>query len=178
MKLSTILNGALTIAGTLHPGIGAAIAAVNAFLPGDKQLPATATGQDVREAADTLSPEQRAEVLGMEIELSIAQEEGWTERYSAMCAGDGQSTRPRIALMMARLLCWATMLLVGVLAYGVYDSGLDSLKDASAGVIGLFGVLTAVPASILAKYFGELRREQNARLGVEPKPLLGGLFKR
>jgi len=47
------------------------------------------------------------------IDLQIAREEGWTDRYKAMTAADGQSTRPRIALMMA----WAVVSVIGLFTH-------------------------------------------------------------
>jgi hypothetical protein len=167
MDLKTILNGAAAVAGTLNPAVALAIKAVNSFLPDDKKLPETATGADVSAAVDTLTPDDRAEVLKMEIQLEIAREEGGTERYVAMVGADGQSTRPRIALMMAWCVVMAIAGAMLILAYGVYRDGLVGLDNATIALAGCFAVVTAIPARVLTRYYGELRREQENRLGIE-----------
>jgi len=55
--LKTVGSGLIK---TLVPGGGLLIDAVNGFLPDDKKLPNTATGQDAQNAINTLTPEQKA----------------------------------------------------------------------------------------------------------------------
>jgi len=169
MKFSKILEKITpfaSVAASFIPGGPAVLAAVNAFLPDEKKLPETATGGQILSAVEQLPPDQRAALMSREIDLKIAQEEGWTERYVAMANSDGQSTRPQIALMMAWMLVFETVVFMMLLGVGVYKGGLAAINQEYLWTV--FGVLTTVPASVLAKYFGELRKEQQNRLGIEP----------
>jgi hypothetical protein len=163
--LDTIKGPALALASTLIPGGPAILSAVNAFLPAGKKLPATATGADIHNVIQQLSPEQRASLMEKEIDFKIAEEEGWTERYTAMCAGDSQSTRPKIALMMAYVTCFVILLFTIAISAQIFTDGLNSLAD-SAQAWTVFATLLGIPSSVLAKYFGELRKEQANRLGA------------
>lgn len=185
MKVSDILKSigktALTAIGVANPLVGAGIAAVNMFLPDDKKLPESATGQEVQDAAASLPPDQRASLLEKRVDLEIAREEGWTERYKAMCENDGQSSRARIALMMARTTCFIIILFSSAITVEIINHGLGGLSE-SQTLWTIFGVLTTVPAGLLGKYFGELRREQTNRQAVISGQTLtsgvGAIFKR
>lgn len=168
MKFTDILTSLKPFAGVaaaMIPGGPAALALVNAFLPENERLPETATGGEIQSAVDKLPPAARASLLEKEVDLKIAQEEGWTERYKAMCSGDGQETRARIALMMAYILSFE------ILAFTVHIF----MGGVSADMWVVFGTLTAIPAGVLGKYFGDLRREQNARVGL---PSVGGIVQK
>ncbi len=175
MKLKKILASLrplAAVAAPFIPGGPAILAAVNAVLPPDKRLPDTATGGEILSAVDALPADQRAALMEREIDLQIEQERGWTERYKAMAEADGQSTRPRIALMMAWLFVFETVAFAGLLGWGVYQGGIEALNQPYLWTV--FASLTALPAGLLGKYFGELRREQQNRLGMQkPGPLAG-----
>lgn len=158
MKLFDILKGAATVIGTANPLIGAAITVANQFLPDDEKLPDAATGQQVIDKINTLPPDQQASVFNHEIDLKIAQEEGWTERYKAMCSSDDQSSRARIAIMMAQVLVFEIM------AFTVLFFWDRSVLNSDAWMV--FGVVTGTPAAILLNYFGNLRREHSQRQEV------------
>lgn len=162
MKLKEILKAAGGIAlDVFAPGSRQLI---NAVLPADKQLGESSTGSDAELAINQLTPDQRASLLEREVDLKIAQEEGWTARYQAMCQSDGQSTRPRIALMMAQALVFE------ILAFTVWAFWFPE-QMSNPVLWTVFGTLTGVPASLLAKYFGELRKEQRNRqeaMGLPP----------
>ena len=153
-----------SVAASLIPGGPLIIGAVNALLPDDKKLPESATGSQIADAVESLPPDARAGLMEKRIDLQIAREEGWTERYKAMTEADGQSTRPRIALMMA----WAVVAVIGlfsaVIAYQTAQNGLSGLSDA-AEAWPLIAALLGIPSGLLGKYFGEIRREQGQRLG-------------
>ena len=103
-------------------------------------------------------------------------EENWTERYVAMVKADSQSTRPKIALIMAWLVVIESIVFISFLSYSVYTSGISSLNQPYLWTV--FGVLTGIPSGILGKYFGELRREQANRLGIQnTNPVLSWLQK-
>ncbi|USD19767.1 hypothetical protein MJO52_11805 [Microbulbifer variabilis] len=172
MKLKEILKaaGGMTL-DIFAPG---ARQIINAVLPRDKQLPPSATGIEAKQSVRALPPEQRASLLERQVDLQIAQEEGWTSRYRAMCQADGQSSRAQIALMMAKVLCFE--ILAFTLWAFVYPEQMQSPV-----LWTVFGTLTGVPATLLGKYFGELRREQNKRqesMGASPSAgLVGGIVR-
>lgn len=173
MNLSDILNTIkpfASVAAAFIPGGPQVLAAVNAFLPDDKKLPDTATGQDIQDTVDSLPPEQRLALLSKKIDLEIAQEEGWTDRYKAMCSADGQSTRPQIALMLCRILSFE------ILAFTVWCFIYPDQMD-NPVLWTIFATLTSVPAGVLMKYFGDLRREQHSRQGVKSESIMGIISK-
>lgn len=166
MKFKDILEKVrpfANVAAQFIPGGPAIVAAVNAVLPPEKRLNEVSTGADVLKAVEGLPPEQRASLMEKEVDLQIEQEKGWTERYKAMAEADGQSTRPRIALMMSRLFVAETVAFVSILGFGVHNDGLAAMNQPYLWTV--FASLTALPAGLLGKYFGELRREQANRLG-------------
>jgi len=176
MKLSKILDAIkpfANVAAQFIPGAPAVISAVNAFLPDSKKLPAQATGGEILSAVEGLPPDQRASLMEKEIDLQIEQERGWTERYTAMAQADGHSTRPKIAWLMAQLLVGQSIIFMALLGWGVYSTGIKSLSEPY--LWATFGTLTGIPAGLLGKYFGELRREQANRQG-QPTGLLSGIM--
>jgi len=162
MKLRDILRGAATIMGTLHPGIGAAIGLVNNFLPDDKKIPESSTGAEVQAAIATLTPGQQSSIMEREIDLKISQEEGWTERYKAMCQSDGQETRAKIANKMCNMLCAITTLFCIIVAWQIHKYGMSNLSENSS-IWMVFGILVSTPTTLLMNYFGNLRNEQANR---------------
>ena len=85
-----------------------------------------------------------------------------SEVYKAQAEADGQSTRPQIAMMMAWMLCIPYIMIGGAIVYAVTNIP-GNLSD-------LWPVMLAylsVPLAILRMYFGELRKEQGQRLGIE-----------
>jgi len=173
MKISKVLDAIrpfAAVAAQFIPGGPAILAGLNLILPPDKQLPANATGQQILTAVDTLPPDQRASFLEKEIDLKIAQEVGWTERYVAMTAADGQSTRPQIALLLTKMLVWQTIAFMALLGFAVI------MKDGDLSVLSqpylwtVFLTLTGVPSAVLTNYFGELRKEQQNRTGTPTAP--------
>tara|TARA_R110001583_G_scaffold34551_1_gene115876 strand:- start:25867 stop:26415 length:549 start_codon:yes stop_codon:yes gene_type:complete len=169
VKFRDILTTAATVTGLINPALGAAIGAVNGLLPKDKQLPITATGNDVAQMVEQLPPEQRASLMEREIDLAIAREDGWTERYKAMTQADGQETRAAIVRMMARVLVFE------ILAFTVLFFWQPDVVN-SEQVWLIFGVLTGTPATVLLNYFGNLRREHAQRqASISGQPLPKGL---
>ena len=147
------------------PGGPAIVAAVNAVLPEDRKLPATATGQDIQNASDSLPPEVQVELGQQDVDLELGLDRGWTERVKAMSKADGQSTRPKIAHEMSQVLAFE------ICAFTVWCF-LYPEQMSNPVLWTVFGVLTGVPAAILNKYFGELRKEAANRIaganGVSP----------
>lgn len=156
--LKTIGSGLLST----HPVGAGIVSAVNLFLDDDDKLPEGATGEQVKRKVGELPAEAQTKLMEKQVDLDIKKEEGWTERYKSMCENDGQSTRPRIALMMAKVFCGVLLGFVIILAYAVATEGVGVLNAPYLWTV--FASLTATPAGLLAKYFGELRREQRNRM--------------
>lgn len=162
MKFKDILLTVGTGLLSSNPYGAAIVGAVNLFLDDDDKLPEGATGEQLKQKIEKLSPEAQASLFEKEIALEIAREEGWTERYKAMCSSDGQSTRPKIALMMAKIFSACLLGFLVIIAYAVAKDGMEVLNQPYLWTV--FATLTATPAGVLMKYFGELRREQSNRL--------------
>lgn len=173
-----VLKPAASIAASLIPGGAAAVELINAILPDGERLPPTATGEQVAEKFESLPPDIQSDMLEQEIKLEIALDEGRTDRYKAMCESDhsGHSTRPKIALRMSTVLCFE------ILAFTVWCFVYPK-QMVNPVIWTVFGTLTGVPASVLMKYFGDLKREHkqrsNVSIGVASQAtnLIGKLFK-
>ena len=171
MKFLEALNKLKPFAGVaaaLVPGGPAVLAAVNLVLGANEQLSDGSTISDIDTAVANMQPEQKASLLEKEIDFKIAQEEGWTERYTTMAKVDGQSTRPKIAMIMAYLLTTESL---GLMAFLYLNP--TAVSDSNTWTV--FAALTAVPAGVLGKYFGDLKREQHARIGYNQTSLVSGI---
>lgn len=182
MNIKDILRGAATVAGTLHPGIGAAIGLVNSFLPRDEWLPESATGAQVEAAANTLSPAERARVFEHEIELQVAEVKEGNETLRTMLAADATSThttRPQIALGSFRVVAFAIVVVVSAWAYGVLAGKPGVVKAVVEGWPFVLAVL-GPPVTLLLAYFGVLKHEHrqrmNAARGESTPSGLGGIL--
>lgn len=149
------------------------IAIANKYLPEEAQLDVnTATGEQLMSARESLPPAARVEIDHIAASVTIAKEEGWTERYKAQCVADGQSTRPKIAYLMAWMLAIPYVLIGLAMGWAIYSKQVD-LADMWPTLLAYL----SVPMGILNKYFGELRKEQSNRLEVKPASLLGSIGK-
>lgn len=117
MSWKKALRALGTIAGTVNPVVGTAIAAVNAFLPENHKLPPEATGDQVISRYDTLGPSEKAHVdkrldheLGMEKERTSQLQAAWEHDSS------GASTRPYIAKQSFHVVAALTFIYVGTAA--------------------------------------------------------------
>jgi len=155
------------------PGGGLILDTVNAFLPKDKKLGADATGKDIEDAVNTLPPEQRAMVLTKEYDVEIADIESWTSIQQSHSEADqsGHSTRPEIALAMARVVAFAIIAVVSIWTVAVYRGNVETLKVLSDSSMLIFTIL-ATPTVLLRSYFGLRTREKTeqtrAGAGVVP----------
>lgn len=146
------------------PGGGLIVDVVNEFLPDDKKLPADATGSDMKEAVDSLPPEQRAQLLGREFDVQIEQH----HTLQAMLQAEQSSqhtTRPRIALGSFQLVAFVSIVAISLWAYAVAikdDELVAAVTDGwpfVAAVVGPF-------VTLLWAYFGVLKQEQRNRLNA------------
>lgn len=167
MKLKDIIGVVGSVASFVHPAIGAAITGVNKLIPdGEEKLPSTATPQEIHDKIASLPPEVQAQAYEMECEVQIAEITSEVDRIRALAAVDQQSTRPKIAMLMAYAVCWLIVLYTGIIIYAI-----KTATDMSQWW-PLFGVIIAVPAEVLRNYFGNLRKEQGNRLQIPQKNLL------
>jgi hypothetical protein len=170
MKFSDVFQAIkpfASVAASFIPGGPAVVGLLNSVLPEDKKLPSAATGQQIMDAHSSLTSDQRSSLAEKKIDLKIAQEEGWTERYKAMTAADGHSTRPKIALEVARAFLVCYILIGAAMAWAIFEE-MVSLESMWPTLLAFLGI----PLGILNKYFGELRKEQSNRLQVKQPSIL------
>lgn len=113
-----------------------------------------------------LEADKEIEIRRMAHETARARVEAQGAVYEAQAKADGQSTRPKIAYLMAWMLCIPYVLIGAALTINIYKAGFE--------VAGYWEVLLAylsIPLAILRMYFGELRKEQGQRLGFPTKGL-------
>jgi hypothetical protein len=164
-----VAKGIGNVALSFVPGGDGIRTLINEFLPDEEKLGADATGTDAQKAFAKLPPDAQVQINQAMVDLGIAEEEGWSDRYKAMCAADGQSTRPKIAWACCQMLCFETS------AFTVWIF-LHPDQMANPVTWTVFAALTAPFVGILTKYFGELRREQGNRLRIQEPSFLGRLF--
>tara|TARA_R110000850_G_scaffold203875_2_gene330205 strand:- start:640 stop:1200 length:561 start_codon:yes stop_codon:yes gene_type:complete len=180
--LKTVGSGLIQ---TLLPGTGSLIVAgINEFLPGDKQLPGNATGEQAQSAIDKLSPELQASVLEKEYDVKIEEIRGFTERFVAMATVDatGNTTRPFIALLMAWVVAFAIVGLVIMLGIAINEKDSDTVR-AIGDNWPLVAALLGIPSGLLNSYFGKRTKEKQqkyeATTGVKALPgIIESLFKK
>jgi len=183
-KLKSVIDTLATVAGIANPAIGAAIKAVNVFLPEDKKLPETATGADVASAIATLPPDIQMQLYSKEIDLEITESNNHAAIVKAMAEADGpgNTTRPYIALMMAWCIVAQVVAVFLAIVMAAFDdtAGILALKDNWEFIL----VTLATPAALLRSYFGQRTEEKLGRYSVlgggavpERKGLLAGLIK-
>lgn len=174
-KLFDTLKGPLLgVASMLIPGGPAILAAINAVLPDDNKLPETATGADMRAAVNRLNPDQRSSLMEKQLDVEIAEINSWTDIQGSLAAADatGNTTRPEIALMMAKTIVFSTLACVVVWVYSVANGSADIANSWQSLL-----VILGTPTALLRAYFGMRTKEKKARYelaGNQPKanPLL------
>lgn len=164
------------------PGGGLLIEAVNHVLPEGKQLPASATGEELHRTIDSLPPAQRAAIAEKEFDVELTQIRQSNETLRTMLDADArnpQSTRPRIALGAFRVVAFAVVVTVSVWAYGVLGADKEIVAAVTNGwpfVLSVLGPLVV----LLHAYFGVLKREHqqrmNAATGNSTTGGLGGII--
>ena len=177
-KIKNIVAKAAPMLGTVLGGpLGGAAGSLIAAGLGVEDSPEAvmqALSQDPAALAKVkeIESNNHVEIQRLITQTVIAKEEGWTERYKAMTTADGHSTRPKIALMMAWALLVPYIIIGCAMAYAVIEKQVDL-----ANMWPTLLAYLAIPLGILNKYFGELRREQGQRLGVnQPQSILSSFF--
>ncbi len=161
------------------PGGGLILQAVNEFLPDDKKLPADATGEQVKAAADSLPPAERAQLLSREFDVEETQIKESNETLRVMLQADATSThttRPYIAKGAFQVVAAVVLVVVSLWAYGVGMGKPEMVKTIMDGwpfVLGVIGPFVM----LLRSYFGVLKQEHRQRLdaaGGTPSPGFAG----
>jgi len=166
MKLKDVLTkvGSVVLKNVI-PGAGIVIDAVNEFLPEDKKLDLdAATGNDAITAINSLPAETQAQIYTKEFDVEIEDIRGFTERFKAAADADktGNSTRPAIALMMAKTVCFAIIVFISIWAYAIANGLSEVIKNLADSWV-LMGTILSVPATLLYAYFGYRTKEKQSR---------------
>lgn len=181
MELSEILKRAgSAVISSVVPGGGLIVDLINEFLPSDKKLPGTATGTDAQKAIDGLTPELRLKLLTRQLDVQIAETNAWASVQDSLAKADatGNSTRPKIALMMA----WLVVLQVTVVAISIgYAalSGQDSTITVLSASWQMFTASMGIPTAVLLQYFGKRTKEKieryNLAMGNAKSPIVDAI---
>lgn len=176
-KLFDTLKGpTLTLASTLIPGGPAILAAINLMLPDDKKLPETATGGDMRNTVNQLTPEQRGSLMEKQLDVEIAEINAWEGIQGSLAAADstGSSTRPLIALMMAWVIVGAISAIIGAWMMAIIDNDVETLKVLNGSWPALLAIV-ATPTALLRAYFGMRTKEKTARYSAATGQPMGAV---
>ena len=154
------------------PGVGIVVDTVNAFLPDDKKISPDSTGQQAINAINSLSPDLQAQVFSKQLDVEIVEVQEYTKVISALAEADktGNSTRPAIALMMARVTAFAIVISVSVWAYAVMMnlvSMMTQLKESWPLLVAILGT----PTALLRAYFAMRTGEKKARYNMSQNKL-------
>lgn len=145
------------------PGGSLAIAALNAVLPADKKLSDTATVEEAKQKYDSLSSADQAAIKMKEFDVKIAEINSWAAIQESFSKADisGNSTRPDIAMMLAKLVVFVDGLMALLIAWAVIDEQID-ISTAWPMVLALI----TPPLGIVGSYFGKRNKEKIARYGA------------
>jgi len=177
MNVLSVLKTLGAAALSTHPLGVAALPIINTFLPKDKQLPETASGEQAEQAIHGLSQDDQKQILLADIQLDIEEEKGRTARYQAMCSADGQETRAKIVNKAMNTLILLSLIFVGSTALVYIKDGAQAAF--SLEMAAVFGTVTATFAYVVRSYMGDLRVETTSRHALaddkpqSPKGLAG-----
>jgi hypothetical protein len=177
MDIGKILS---TVGGTVLknvvPGAGIVIDLVNGFLPDDKKLDIdTATGTEIANSVSQLPSDQQATILSKQIDVEIEDIKGFTSRFQAAMEADktGNTTRPQIALMMARVVSFTVIVSISILAVATINkdsSTVDKLSQLWPFILSII----ATPTALLRAYFAMRTKEKVSRLqSASDQPVSG-----
>lgn len=179
--LKTVASGAIS---ALVPGGPAIVSMLNGVLGDDNQLPADATGVQAQNAIATLSTADKASVLNKQYDVEIEEIRAHRDIKLAMENVDatGNSTRPKIALDMSRIVCFSVIATVSLYCYAV-AVGDKEMIEAITGGWGFVLAVISIPAGIVNSYFNKRTKEKQQKYeiagGVKPPmDLIGSLISR
>jgi len=165
MKLGNIISRAgAAILKNVVPGGGLIIDLVNGFLPEEKKLPVEATGEQIGRTISGLPADQQAQLLSKEIDVEIAEINSWTQIQGSLAEADkaGSSTRPEIALMMAKIIAFIVIAFASMWIVAIYQNHVSMIKALSESWPLMLTVL-GTPTALLRAYFGMRSKEKKAR---------------
>lgn len=148
------------------PGGGMILDVVNGFLPDDKKLGETATGEDVRNAVESLPPEQRAQLVAKQFDVDMTQIKEGNSTVRAMLDADTKTphtTRPYIAKGSFHVIAFVIVAVVTIWAYGVIKQDAALVETVMGGwpfILAAIGPLVV----LLHAYFGVIKHEHKNRL--------------
>jgi hypothetical protein len=165
------------VVSTMVPGGPAIVAAVNAFLPKESALPATATGTDIINVASSLPVADREKFYDMQfdVQLETIKQEGETARTMLMTeATTPHTTRPYIAKGSFQLIAVCTFLIVAGWLIAVIMKDKNMVAAITAGWPWVVGLLAPF-VTLLYRYFGVLKTEQAQKLDAANNSPANGL---
>ena len=165
-KILSMVGGAAINA--VIPGAGPlVVGAINSFLPDDKKLPDNATGAQAQSAVSSLPAEKQAELLSKEYDVELAEIKGWTDRFASMAQVDatGNTTRPAIALMMSKVICFQVVSFSAACVVAIINKDYAML-EAVGTAWALVSVMIGIPAGIVNSYFGKRTKEKSQKYGA------------
>ena len=181
MKLSDILiKAGGAVISEVVPGGGLIVNMINEFLPDEYKLTDRATGKDAHTAITKLAPQQQAELFAKELDVQITEINAWANVQAALAEADatGQSTRPKIALMMAWLVVMQVTVVSGSVGYAALTENTEVIKVLSDTWQMLLASM-GIPTTILYQYFGKRTKEKieryNLAMGQQTPTLLNTL---
>lgn len=163
IKFMEILKGIGSAVLKEVPGGNLAMAALNAVLPEDQKLSETSTVEDAKQRYDSLSSTDQAAIQIKEFDVEIAEINSWASIQESFSKADisGNSTRPDIAMMFAKLVVFVDGIMTLLMAWAVYDEQID-IATAWPMVLALI----TPPLGIIGSYFGKRAKEKIARYGA------------
>ncbi len=168
---------------TALPGTGSLIVgAVNALLPADKQLPESATGEQLSSAISKMPPEEQAAIMEKKYDVDIEEIRQSHATVQAMLKSDAEnphSTRPYIAKGSFLVLAFTIIVIVSTWSYGVLSANHEIVRSIMNGwpfILAVIGPLIA----LLKAYFGILRQEHQTKLeaaggAISPSGIAGAI---
>ena len=163
---------------TIIPGSGLLIDTVNEFLPDDKKLSKSATGDELNAALESLPPEQRASVLEKEFDVEIVEIKESNETLRTMLEYDTknpQSTRPKIAYQAFQVIAATVIITMSLWAYAVATGNTKMVETIMNGWPFIVGV-TSVLSTVLLSYFGSINKERQGKIDLASgSPKLGAI---
>ncbi len=165
MKISDILlsAGAAVIKNAV-PGGGLILDVISNFLPESKKLDKNVTGEQAMAAISTLPPDQQLSLLEKELDVEIAEINNWSQIQGSLASADmaGASTRPKIAIMMARIVSFAVIVFVAIWSVAILNDQQEMVNKLSDSWPLMLAIL-ATPTALLRAYFGMRTKEKRTR---------------
>jgi len=154
------------IISAVVPGGGAILGVVNALLPDDKKLSATATGHQVTAAVNSLPPAEQAQLRLKEFDVTLEQIRQDGDTLRAMLTADAtmpHTTRPYIAKGSFIVVAFSIIAVVSLWVVSVFNESTATIKAVTDGWPFILAVLAPL-VTLLHAYFGVLKHEHRNKL--------------